>query len=67
MIVSCFVPISVITFTSFTNRLPVISTSPVIAPPVSSYLLSKAVCNPLVLALVKFPSFISSCFVPIYL
>ena len=49
-----------------TTKSPVISTFPVIVPPVSSYLLSIAVCNPLVLAMVKFPSFISSCFVPIY-
>jgi hypothetical protein len=40
-------------------------TLPLIVPPVSSYLLSNAVCNPLVNAMVKSPSSIVSCFVPI--
>ena len=46
----------------FGASLPVISTSPLIVPPVSAYLLSKASCNPLVLAMVKSPSCIVSCF-----
>ena len=62
---SCFVPISSIIFVVPTTKSPVIDTSPSIEPPVSLYLLSNAACNPLVLAIVKSPSFISSCFVPI--
>jgi len=62
--VSCFVPISVIIFTSFTNKSPVISTFPVIEPPVSSNLLSNAVCNPDVFAMVKSPSLIVGCLFP---
>ena len=65
VISSCFVPISVMIFTSFTNKSPVIFTLPLIVPPVSSYLLSNAVCSPPVFAMVKSPSCISSCFVPI--
>jgi len=39
-----------------TNNPPVILTFPLIVPPVSAYLLSKASCNPLVLVMVKSPS-----------
>ena len=49
----CFVPISEITFTSLTTKTPVIFTFPVIEPPVSSYLLFNAVCNPSVFAMVN--------------
>ena len=59
---SCFVPISSIILVVPTIKSPVIVTFPVIEPPVSLYLLSNAVCNPLVLDMVKSPSFISSCF-----
>ena len=65
VISSCFVPISVMTFTPSTTKSPVICTFPVIEPPVSSNLLSNAVCNPDVFAMVKSLYCISSCFVPI--
>ena len=65
LIVGCFVPISVITLVVPITKSPVMDTFPSIVPPVSSYLLSNAVCNPLVFAIVKSPSCISSCFVPI--
>jgi len=47
-----------------TTKSSVIVTLPVIEPPVSSYLLSNAVSNPLVFAMVKSPSCISSCLFP---
>ena len=63
--VSSFVPISVMTFVVPTTKSPVIDTLPVIVPPVSSYLASNSDCNPLVFAMVKSPSYMVSCFVPI--
>jgi len=55
---------SVIIF-PFGASVPVIWTPPEINPPVLSYLSSSAVCNPSVNAIVKSPSSIVSCFVPI--
>jgi len=56
--VSCFVPISSITFTPPIVMSPDTWTLPVIEPPVSSNLLSKAFCNPDVFAMVESPSLI---------
>jgi len=56
IISSCFVPISVMILVDPTTKSFVIDTLPVIVPPVSSYLLSNAVCNPLVFAMLKSPS-----------
>ena len=61
----CFLPSSVMMSISFNTKSPVMFTFPIIEPPVSSYLPSNAVCNPLVFAMVKSPSAIVSCFVPI--
>jgi len=59
--VGCLLPSSVITFVVPTNKSPVISTFPLIEPPVSSYSLSNAVCNPFVFAMVKSPSSMVGC------
>ena len=60
--VGCFVPNSSIISVVKTSKIPEISTFLIIGPPVSSYLLSNAVCNPSVFAMVKSPSCIVSCF-----
>jgi len=63
--VGCLFPNSVMILVFPTNKSPVISTLPVIVPPVSSYLLSNAVCNPSVFAMVQSPSSMVGCLVPI--
>jgi len=65
LIVGCFVPNSVMMLVVPTTKSPVIFTFPLIVPPVSSYVLSNAVCNPSDFAMVKQPSSIVSCFVSI--
>jgi len=61
-IVGCFVSNSSIISVVPTSKIPEISTFPLIAPPVSSNLLSNAACNPSVFAMFKSPSCIVSCF-----
>ena len=61
VISSCFVPISVMILVEPTTKSPVMVVLPVIVPPVSSYLLSNSVCNPLVNAIVKSLFSIVSC------
>jgi hypothetical protein len=61
VISSCFVPISVMILVAPTTKSPVMDTLPDIVPPVSSYLLSNADCNPFVFAMVKSPSSMVSC------
>ena len=59
LIVGCLFPNSVMMLVVPTTKTPVISTFPLIEPPVSSNLLSNAVCNPDVFAMVKSLSCIS--------
>ena len=62
LMVGCFVPNSVITFTHLTERSPDICTLPDIESPALSYSSSSAVFNPFVFAMVKPPSLMVSCF-----